>query len=79
MRNVLRLETKGCVVDELTGGENDWWKRSVGGEGCLCDLPDKGGAGGEAMGNPLGNPVWPRLERERDEVRRGEKEVSAVM
>jgi hypothetical protein len=35
--------------------------------GCLCDLPDKGGRGGEVMGNPLGNPL-----RGESEMRRGE-------
>jgi hypothetical protein len=46
MRNVLRLETKGCPSG----------RDGVGEEGCLCDLPDTGGGGGEAMGNPQGNP-----------------------
>jgi hypothetical protein len=51
MRNVLRLETKGCR-ERVGGGGGKRGKRSS----CLCDLPDKGGGEGEAMGNPRGNP-----------------------
>ena len=53
MRNVLRLETKGCPNEKVDEAEGRWRGR----EGCLCDLPDKGGGRGEAMGNPQGNPV----------------------
>ena len=72
MRNVLRLETKGCPkekqdeVGEVGGGLA--WERGE----CLCDFPDKEGVEEEAMGNPLGNPRrvnW----RGVSEMRRGEK------
>ena len=69
MRNVLRLETKGCPRKKRTRWAR-WGGLSVGEGRCLCDLPDKGGGGGEAMGNPLGNPHSELARRERDEARR---------
>ena len=67
MRNVLRLETKGCRGKNSgrVGGMEAWEGE---GEGCLCDLPDMGGSEGEAMGNPQGNPRLPNEPR-RDETR----------
>jgi len=58
MKNLLRGRRQK-VVEGKVGEVED---TSVGREGCLCDLPDKGGSVGEAMGNPLGNPPHARYK-----------------